>query len=256
MRILLTNDDGIHAPGLAALAEAASGLGEVWVVAPVAERSGVSHALSLAHPVRLEEIRPRWYACDGTPGDSTYMALHYLKVAPDLVLSGLNPGPNLAHDLLYSGTVAAAVEASHWGVPAMALSHASARRDLLPEAGRRLRAVLDRLWPLALAHRLALNVNLPAVDRGEWRGLRVTRAGLRWYSTEVYERKDPRGRPYLWVGGQDVSMPPLEGSDCDAVRDGWVSVTPIGDDLTRHDQVPLLAAALVAGAGSVLGAGT
>ena len=237
MRILLTNDDGIHAPGLALLARAAARLGEVFVVAPHSERSAVSRGLSLYPPLRLRELRPCWHECDGTPADAIYVALHHMKLAPDLVLSGVNPGPNLGHDIHYSGTAAAALEGAWHGVPSIALSHDS--RDTVPfgHMDDSLVALLQNLLPLLSAPPIALNVNLPSVAKGPWRGVCMTFTGSRRYSTEVHQRTDPRGRDYLWIGGARVAMSDLPGSDCNALKDGYVSVTPLGDDLSLHNRL-------------------
>ncbi len=234
MRILITNDDGIHAPGIAILARVASRLGDVTVVAPDTERSGSSHAITLFRPLRLRPAGENWYACDGTPTDCVYLALNQLEVKPDIVLSGVNPGPNLAHDVLYSGTVAGALEGAHWGVPAVALSHCSGNEELLGELEAKLLPdLLDRVIPTAIELKMALNVNIPPADRAPFGGLRVTRLGERYYSNEVYERNDPRGRMYYWIGGSRVTMPDIEGSDCNAIKERFVSVTPLADDLTR-----------------------
>ena len=241
MRILVTNDDGIHAPGIALLAEVAQNWGEVFVVAPDTERSGVSHAITLYRPLRLREVKAQWWACDGTPTDCIYLALNHMKLQPDLVLSGVNPGPNLGHDVLYSGTVAGALEGAHWGVPALAVSHCSSREADLALLEPVLAAIL---WPLVgAAQKLggALNVNLPPATDLPWRGTRVTRIGHRYYSNEVHARNDPRGRLYYWIGGAEVSMPDLPGSDCNGIRDGFVTVTPLGDDLTHLRRVVELA---------------
>lgn len=234
MRLLITNDDGIHAVGLRVLAEAAATLGEVWVVAPDTERSGVSHAITLFKPLRLREIEPRWFICDGTPTDCIHLALNQMHVKPDVVLSGVNPGPNLAHDVLYSGTVAGALEGGHWRVPSLAISHCSSDEPALVRLAPVLPELLQKLIPIAQSMQAVLNVNLPSVEHLPYRGTAVTRLGQRYYSNEVVERNDPRGRMYYWIGGATVTMPDIDGSDCNAVRDGFVSVTPLGDDLTRH----------------------
>ncbi len=244
MRILITNDDGIHAPGLRLLADVAAEFGDVYVVAPDTERSGSSHAITLFHPLRLRPVAERWYACDGTPTDCVYLGLHQLELKPDLVLSGVNPGPNLAHDVLYSGTVSGAREGAHWGVPAIALSHFASDERLLEALRPELGPLLRQLIPQAVALGRTLNVNLPAADRLPFAGVRVTRLGARFYSNEVYERNDPRGRLYFWIGGSRVSMPDLPGSDCNAIRDNYVSVTPLADDITGHDAIGPLAVAL------------
>ncbi len=237
MRILLTNDDGISAPGLALSARVAARFGEVWVVAPDVERSAISRALSLYQPLHLQEIAPRQFACDGTPADCVYLAMHHLKVAPDLVLSGVNPGPNLGHDVHYSGTVAGALEAAWHGVAGIALSHDSRDMTLMTHMDDRLAAVLSALIPMAQAEKLALNVNLPNVAQGTWRPIQMTFTGHRRYSTEVHQRTNPRGRDYYWIGGAKVTMDALPGSDCNALRDGHISVTPLGDDLTLHPRI-------------------
>ncbi len=243
MRILLTNDDGIHAPGIGLLAAAAAAFGEVWVVAPDTERSGVSHAITLFKPLRLREVQPRWFACDGTPTDCVYLALNHMQIQPDIVLSGVNPGPNLAHDVLYSGTVAGALEGAHWKVPAIALSHCASHENELPRLAEYLPEILKQLLPLAQQYGGCLNVNLPPVKRAPFLGLRVTQLGQRYYSNEVVERNDPRGHVYYWIGGMKVDMPDIEGSDCNAIRDNYISVTPLGDDLTRHAAIAAVRAA-------------
>ncbi|MSP92897.1 MAG: 5'/3'-nucleotidase SurE [Myxococcales bacterium] len=251
MRLLLTNDDGFHAPGLDALARIAGRLGEVWVVAPDTERSGVSHAITLFKPLRLREVGPRRFVCDGTPTDCVHLAINQLQLAPDVVLAGINPGPNLGHDVLYSGTVAGALEGFHWDVPSVALSHCASSESELDAVADRLADLLGPLIETARSLRLPLNVNLPPIGGGEWLGVRVTRLGQRYYSNEVIERNDPRGRMYYWIGGSEVTMPDIAGSDCNAVRDGYVSVTPLGDDLTRHAALSNVAHTL----GTLLGAG-
>lgn len=234
MRIVLTNDDGIHALGIAVLARAAERFGEVWVVAPDTERSGVSHAITLFKPLRLRQIRPNWFVCDGTPTDCIYLAINQMELKPDLVLSGVNPGPNLAHDVLYSGTVAGALEGAHWGVPSVAVSHCSSQESDLALLEPMLHDILAPVIDAALRMKVALNVNLPPVQRAPYKPTRVTRLGQRFYSNEVIQRNDPRGQLYYWIGGASVRMPDVEGSDCNAIRDNHVSVTPLSDDMTRH----------------------
>lgn len=253
MRILIANDDGIHAPGIALLARAAARLGEVWVVAPDTERSGVSHAITLYRPLRLREFRPRWYACDGTPTDCVYLAINQMKLAPDLVLSGINAGPNLAHDVLYSGTVAAALEGAHWGVPSIAISHCSSNEALLGRLDGVIADVLDALMPVALKVGRALNVNLPPATRLPYKGVRSGVLGHRVYSNEVHEREDPRGHLYYWIGGAEVHMPDIAGSDCNLVRDNFISVTPLGDDLTLRAKLPAITDGLLRHADTPLG---
>lgn len=247
MRILITNDDGIHAPGVALLAKIAAQWGEVFVVAPDTERSGVSHAITLYRPLRLRVVPPPylhpdrqpqlWWACDGTPTDCVYLALNQMELKPDLVLSGINPGPNLGHDVLYSGTVAGALEGAHWGIPSIALSHCSSDETKMPELEPHIQAVLPQLMANVRLTGGTLNVNFPRVDQAPYRGMVVAALGHRYYSNEVVARNDPRGRLYFWIGGQEVEMPDLPGSDCNGVQDGYVTVTPLGDDLTRHNHL-------------------
>ena len=244
MRFLITNDDGIHAPGIEVLARIASHYGEVRVVAPDTERSGVSHAITLFKPLRLREIRPGWTVCDGTPTDCVYLALHQLDLKPDFVLSGINPGPNLGHDVLYSGTVAGALEGAHWGVPSVAISHCSGDENEIILFEQQLTSLLPRLLDVAKKVGGAVNVNLPAHNKGPWKGIVATRMGQRFYSNEVITRNDPRGRHYYWIGGASVHMPDIEGSDCNAVRDGFVSITALGDDLTRPGALDTMTAQL------------
>ena len=241
MRILVTNDDGVRAPGIAALAEVAQAFGEVVVVAPTEERSGFSHAITLWRPLRMEPIKEGWWSCDGTPADCVYLAINQLDMKFDVVLSGINPGPNLGHDVIYSGTVAAAMEGSHWGVPAIALSHMNSDPRVIHQlAQSHVADTLAQLLPVAMERREMLNVNFPDVTKGPPKGTRVTKLGARYYSGEIHERRDPRGRRYYWIGGAAITMPDIPGSDCNALKDGFISVTPLGEDLTAHGAIAAL----------------
>jgi 5'-nucleotidase len=231
-RILVSNDDGYAAEGLQRLALAMDDLAEVWVVAPESQQSAASHAISIHRPLRIREIRPRCFAVDGTPTDCSYVAINHLmkELRPHLMVSGINHGPNLADDVTYSGTVAAAMEASIFGVPAIAISLA-ARQDFRFEAATRLArilvaAVLRREPP----SRMLLNVNIP---EGEPRGFAVTRLGKHSYGFDVVEKLDPRGQKYYWIGGTDYRHEDIPGSDCNAVYlEQRVSITPLQLDLT------------------------
>ena len=232
MRVLLSNDDGVNAPGLAALA-AAFPDDEVWVVAPDREQSASSHAISLHRPLRIVQVGERRFSVDGTPTDAVYLALNHVLRGrpPDLVLSGVNHGPNLGNDVLYSGTVAAAMEGALLGVSAIAVSLAARPpHDFAPPAA--FAAGLAR--SVAALHPpkpILLNVNVPA---GPVKGFRYTRLGVRTYGNEVIEKQDPRGRSYFWIGG-DASHQDIPLSDCNTVLDeGLVAVTPLRLDLT-HD---------------------
>jgi 5'-nucleotidase len=234
IRILVSNDDGIHAEGLAALVEAVESLGEVWVVAPEHEQSAASHAISLSRPLRIRKVKPRWYAVDGTPTDCAYLAIHHLlkDALPTLAVSGINHGPNLADDVTYSGTVAAALEASLLGVPAIAFSLVARARPLdFSHAARFARALTAVALEHPLPPRLVLNVNVPSAATP--RGWAVTRLGRHSYGNQVVENTDPRGRRYYWIGGSGYAHEDLPGSDCNAVLDeNLISVTPVLLDLT------------------------
>ena len=238
--IALANDDGIKAAGLQALEEALKGLGDVWVVAPDRERSATSHGISLHDPMRLREVGPQRYSLDGLPADCMYVALnHLLPRRPALVVSGINNGPNLGTDILYSGTVGAAMEGALNGVPAIAASLC------LPEVGQSVRTVADYAesasFIASLAKRILaappkpgmmFNVNVPVSSYDGERPFKVTRLGVSDWENSVDERHDPRGKSYLWIGGRRRPGGTIEESDNSAIADGVISVTPLHFDLT------------------------
>ncbi len=232
-RILVSNDDGIHAPGLHALVEAVTGLGEIMVVAPEREQSAASHALSLHRPLRIREVKGNWHSVDdGTPADCVYVAVNHLCKGkrPDLVVSGINHGPNLADDVIYSGTVAAAMEGAILGVPSIAFSLVSRKTFDFTHAAKFARELVRAALSAQLPKRMLLNVNVPS---GELKGYAITSLGRHSYGADVIEKEDPRGRKYYWIGGTGYSHEPLEGSDCVAVHDQRrVSVTPLMLDFT------------------------
>ncbi len=236
MRILVTNDDGFHAAGLQALWQSLEGLGEVWVVAPDRERSGVSHSITLHSPLRIHRQGERAFTVDGTPADCVYLAAnHVLREAPpDLVVSGINHGPNLADDITYSGTVAAALEATMLGIPAVAVSLCVRSRTADFSASARFtRSVVRGLERHRLPAGVLLNVNVPEASDGA--SYRITRQGRRSYGREVIANTDPRGRPYYWIGGDEQAHEDRPGSDANAVNDETIiSVTPLHLDMT-HD---------------------
>jgi len=237
VRILVSNDDGIASEGLAALAGAMAPLGEVWVVAPDREQSASSHALSLSRPLRVKKMKPRWFAVDGTPADCSYLAINHLMKGspPDLMVSGINRGANLADDVTYSGTVAAAMEALLLGVPAIAFSLVSRHAFDFRPAARFARQLAGYLLDRAPVGKWLLNVNVPEKAP---QGYAVTRLGKHSYGNEVVEKTDPRGRRYYWIGGNSFTHQDIPGSDCNAVlRDGLISVTPLHLDLTEYSQV-------------------
>jgi len=233
--ILLTNDDGIQSHGLQALAEQVDKLGEVVVVAPDRERSAIGHALTLHAPLRAQEYRHNWWAIDGTPTDCVSLGIHGLvKSQPDLVISGINRGANLGDDITYSGTVAAAMEATLMGVPAFAISLDAP--DFSPEgfawAARIAVEVAQTIKEHALPADTFLNVNVPS---GRPKGLQLTRQGKRVYEGgSVVCNSDPRGNDYYWIGAGELCFQNLEGTDFNAIQAGQVSVTPLHLDLTNY----------------------
>ncbi len=237
--ILVSNDDGIEAPGIRALAEALSDLGEVVVVAPDRERSATSHAISLDRPLRAREDEPGWWAIDGTPADCVYLALlHLLPRRPALVASGINRGYNLGSDFFYSGTVAAAVEGAVRGVPAFAISLERGAREGLAGAARFAHALAHAVLAKGLPQKTLLNVNVP--NRPRLQGYRWTRLGQRVYRDQVEVRTDLRGQRYFWIGGPEQEAEDASDADGTAVREGFVSVTPLDLDLTSHEMLAYL----------------
>lgn len=241
-RILVSNDDGHLSEGLQALVDAVSPLGEVWVVAPDREQSAASHAISLHRPLRIKEVRPRWYSVDGTPTDCAYLAIHHIlkDARPKLMVSGINHGANLADDVTYSGTVAAAMEAALLGVPAIAFSLVAKGQLDFTAAARFARGLAQTALERPLPPRMLLSVNVPG-HVAEPNGYRITKLGRHSYGYEVVENTDPRGRKYYWIGGSEYEFEDIPGSDCNAVwQDKAISVTPLHLDLAAHEQLEWL----------------
>ena len=241
MRLLCTNDDGILAHGLDCLVRAAQPLGEVTVVAPDREQSATSHSLTLHHPVRPVQRGERRFQVDGTPTDCVMLAVEALMPKrPDFVLSGINHGQNMGEDVLYSGTVAAAMEGLSLGVPAIAVSYAGGdlRADVsrLDEQVPVLSELLRHVTSLPQFPRdTILNINLPPVADGGVRGVKLTRLGRRVYSNSIAPMQDPWGRKIYWIGGGSLTWTGEADSDFQAVQDGYISVTPLHLDLTNRD---------------------
>lgn len=243
MRILLTNDDGVAAPGLALLAEIAATLSdEVWIVAPADEQSGAGHSLTLTRPLRLRKLGERQFAVTGTPTDAVMMALGELMkdARPDLILSGINRGANLAEDVTYSGTVSAAMEGALAGISAIALSQAYARHGMgeaVPfDAAREWAGrVLEPLIGLEMAPGTLLNINFPSCAAAAVKGIRICRQGRRDYGrAKMVKRQDPRGYSYYWLGLGPAQETPGHDTDLEAIAAGYVSVTPLQLDLTNE----------------------
>jgi 5'/3'-nucleotidase len=232
--ILITNDDGYRSDGLKALAAALQPMGEIIIVAPMQEASAIGHALTLRHPLRLERIADRIFAVDGTPTDCVNIGVtQVLKRLPDLVVSGINKGWNLGDDVTYSGTVAGALEAALLGIPAIAVSIRATRGDYdFSFAARAAALYADAIVRQPLPSRTFLNINVP---KGRPKGYRVTVQAKRNHVTSVAERHDPKGRAYYWIEEGQDEWHPHDRSDYEAVREGYVSVTPLHPDLTAHD---------------------
>ncbi|HEY6482368.1 MAG TPA: 5'/3'-nucleotidase SurE [Steroidobacteraceae bacterium] len=243
MKILISNDDGFRSEGIQRLREALLSLAEVTVVAPDRNRSGASNSLTLDVPLRVFEAEPGVFYVPGTPTDCVHLAISGLfDFTHDMVVSGINEGPNLGDDVLYSGTVAAAIEGRFLGVSAVAVSLCTA-----PGSGRHFAAAAEvarrlvaQLLRKPLEQALILNVNVPDVPYAELRGFRTTRLGFRHPSEAVIRAKDPHGRPVFWVGAAGPQQEAGPGSDFHAVGQGYVSVTPLQIDLTRHAALPLV----------------
>jgi len=231
-KILVTNDDGIDSRGIAVLADAMRQLGEVFIIAPADEMSAISHALTLNAPLSYKRIDDHKFKIYGTPSDCVYLGVaHIINEKPDLVVSGINIGPNMGEDVTYSGTVAAAFEGCIMEIPSIAFS-------LLGNPPKRFEATSDYCTAIArevmkngLPKSTLLNVNYPD---SEIKGHRITRLGARSYSENVHEIKDPRGKTYYWIGGEKVQWEKIDGSDYEAVMDGYVSITPLHLDLTHE----------------------
>ncbi|MGY6550368.1 MAG: 5'/3'-nucleotidase SurE [Erythrobacter sp.] len=249
MRILLTNDDGYHAPGLEVLEAIARQFSDdIWICAPSEEQSGAGHALTLNRPVRLVKFAERRFAVTGTPTDSVVMALrHVLDNPPDLILSGVNRGANLGDDITYSGTVSAAIEGALGGVPAVAFSQVHNAQSLASgvpfEAARQWGAkVLAPLLDAPHAARTVINVNFPPLPAAEVKGIRVVRQGFHDYARgTVVEGQDPRGYKYFWFGLDPIEHTMDHGTDLEAIDDGYVAVTPLQLDLTHYSSLGILA---------------
>ena len=244
MIILLTNDDGIHAEGIQILGETlmqGEDL-EIYIAAPDRERSATGHAITMHRPLRAEEIkffhdsRLKGWSINGTPADCVKLAIEYLMPRkPDLVISGINRGANLGTDVLYSGTVSAAIEATILGIPAFAVSLTAFDNPDFRFAANFLLRLIKKMRGHTLPQKTLLNINVPAVSRRQIAGVAITHLGLRQYRNAFHKRIDPRGRSYFWMAGElDEAGEEEKGSDVNAVKNGFVSITPVHFDLTNY----------------------
>lgn len=235
MIILVSNDDGIQSEGITALEESLQRVGEIYTVAPDRAQSSTSHALTLHRPLRVHELGPRRLSVDGTPTDCVKLALTgLLPVRPNLVVSGINKRPNLGDDIIYSGTVSAAIEGALLGIPAIAVSLVAFQNFDFRAAAEFTATLVTRVQERGIPPETLLNVNVPALPKEKLKGWQLTRMGKRHYSETFVERIDPRGAKYYWIGGDDLGFAQEDGTDCVAVSDGYVSVTPLQVDLTNY----------------------
>ena len=239
--ILVTNDDGVYAPGIRALFEAVQSLGRAVIIAPEQDKSAVSHSLTMNRPLRVRELEPDIHTLDGTPTDCVSIGMNkVLPFLPDLIVSGINPGVNLGDDISYSGTVSAAIEGTMYNIPSLAFSlGGEAPFDFGVAAG-----VAWKLASMALSFGLPentlLNINVPDRSAAEIQGVRFTRQGRRVYKNAIQETYDPWGRKHFWIGGGTVHWSGGSNTDEQALRDGYISVTPIQLDLTSHAGIDYL----------------
>lgn len=237
-RVLISNDDGVHAPGIKVLTRVMRRLArEVWVVAPSSEQSAASHSLTLRRPLRLRKLSPRRYAVDGTPTDSVLLAVNHLlkDKRPDLVLSGINRGGNLGEDVTYSGTIAAAMEGTLLGIPSIAFSQVTEDQKAIrwATAERWIPSVMDMLADFPWRKGVLMNVNFPDVAAKAVTGIEAVREGRRKIGGQLTTNTDPRGDEYFWIGNQREEDDGRKGTDLEAVRRGAVTVTPLGMDMTH-----------------------
>ncbi len=239
MNILLSNDDGIHAPGLSALYHALKDLGNVVVAAPDSQMSAVGHAITISDPIKVNEVTTRCgfkgYAIGGTPADSVKVAVEALLAQPpDIVVSGINLGPNAGISIIYSGTVSAATEGTILGIPSIALSLDTFKEPVWDTAAYHGRRIVEKVMRTGLPKQTLLNVNIPNIHRDEVRGDRITKMGRSQFKEVFHRRNDPRGNLYFWMDGDMELEPGQTGTDVQALAEKYVSITPLSFDLTNH----------------------
>ncbi len=241
MRLLVSNDDGIHAPGIEALANALAQLGEVLTVAPDRNCSGASNSLTLTNPLRISHLDDNRVSVNGTPTDCVHLAIRELyQGEPDMVVSGINAGANLGDDTLYSGTVAAAMEGRFLGLPAIAISLVGRELKHYDSAAHYAVEIVKALKANPIAQDQILNVNVPDLPLNEIQGIKVTRLGARHKAEDMIRTQDPAGRDIYWLGPPGEEQDASEGTDFDAIANGYVSITPLTVDLTAYSQIDSL----------------
>jgi 5'-nucleotidase len=235
MHLLLSNDDGIHATGLRLLANALAPLGKITVVAPNRDRSASSNSLTLERPIRAQTVEENWYSVDGTPTDCVHLAITGLiEDEPNIVVAGINNGANLGDDVIYSGTVAAAMEGRFLGLPAVAISVASFQPRFLEVAAQVSHELIAKLSTTQLPKDVIININIPDLPKQELKGIQTTRLGNRHKAEPVIKSEDPRGKPIYWVGSAGPELDAGPGTDFHAIKNGYVSVSPMHLDLTHY----------------------
>ena len=246
MRILISNDDGIYSTGIRALAEGLVSDHEVYVVAPDRERSATGHALTLHRPLRVDAAThidgvKEAYTTDGNPSDCVKFAIGVvLKEKPDLVISGINHGPNMGADVLYSGTVSAAMEGAIFNIPSIAISFCNHKPEDFSAAVHYIRLIINNINSIDFPDRTLLNVNVPSIPLADIIGLEVTELGVRPYNDHFEKRVDPRGRTYYWLTGEPIEEDELPGTDVYAIRNNQVSITPVTVHMTNGNMIPKL----------------
>ena len=239
--ILITNDDGFFSRGIQILAESLKELGQVYIVAPDRDRSSVSHALTMHRPLRVDLIRENCYSVNGTPTDCIVVAVKkILPREPDLIVSGINKGANLGEDITYSGTVSAAIEGTILGVPSFAISLVGERPFKYETASHYALKIARYILQRALPQDTLLNVNVPNKPLQEIKGIKITKQGKRSYENSIHEIFSPWGEKQYWIGGGVVSWQKMEGTDIQAIMEGYVSVTPLHIDLTNYSALEKL----------------
>ncbi|TKB55436.1 5'/3'-nucleotidase SurE [Ferrimonas aestuarii] len=241
MKILISNDDGVHAPGIKALTDALSELTDVMTVAPDRNCSGASNSLTLTNPLRVQQVENGYYSVNGTPTDCVHLAIRELMdTEPCLVVSGINAGANLGDDTLYSGTVAAAMEGRHLGLPTIAVSLVGRELTHYQTAANFTRTLVEGLLKNPLPSHKILNINVPDLPEAEIQGVKVTRLGARHKAEGMIKTQDPAGRDIYWLGPPGQQQDAGEGTDFHAVANGYISITPLTVDLTAHEQLASL----------------
>ncbi len=241
MFFLVSNDDGYRAPGIRALDEMLSSMGTVAVVAPDRNRSGASNSLTLETPLQVQQYDDNRYFVNGTPTDCVHIAITgLLDTMPDMVVSGINSGANLGDDVLYSGTVAAAMEGRFMGLPALAVSLVGSELEHYATAAAVVKKLIKNLQSKPLAENTILNVNVPDLPLDQIKGIEVTRLGQRHKSEPVIKAKDPRGKPIYWIGPVGTEQDGGAGTDFHAIREGYVSITPLQVDLTHYGSLDMV----------------